>query len=191
MDPQTIYIERIDDIPLLFYQLQKMDIHTLIDKHWDRHGNWQGLSKGWMALIWLIYILSEADHRMVVVQEWVKSKERLLSALCGCPVSPQDFTSDRLAKILKALSDDEKWEALETDLGQHIIRVYDLKKTPIRVDSTSVSVHHDVQEKSLFQFGYSKDRRPDLAQFKVMLSTLDPMGLPLASLIAPGQEADE
>ena len=81
-------------------------------------------------------------------------------------------------------------EALEEDLSQQIIRVYDLKKKPIRVDSTSVSVHHEVEEGGLFQFGYSKDRRPDLAQFKIMLSTLDPLGLPLAnsSLLSPDIE---
>ncbi|GIV79076.1 MAG: hypothetical protein KatS3mg050_3470 [Litorilinea sp.] len=43
----------------------------------------------------------------------------------------------------------------------------------------------------LFQFGHSKDHRPDLPQVKVMLSTLDPLGLPLATTVLPGQRADD
>lgn len=191
METLDIGNERIDDIPVLLYQLQKMGIQRVVDEHIPRHGNWQGLSKGWITVIWLSYILSEADHRMVVVRDWVASKERLLCELCGCEVSALDFTDDRLAAVLEALSRDAWWAAIEVALGQHLIQVYDLRKAPIRVDSTSVSVHHTVKDEGLFQFGYSKDRRPDLAQFKVMLSTLDPMGLPLASLIPPGQESDE
>jgi transposase len=42
----------------------------------------------------------------------------------------------------------------------------------------------------LFQFGHSKDRRPDLPQVKVMLAALDPLGLPVATDVLPGQRAD-
>ena len=44
-----------------------------------------------------------------------------------------------------------------------------------------------MSEDGLFQFGYSKDRRPDLPQLKVMLSALDPLGLPVATQIVLGQ----
>jgi transposase len=43
----------------------------------------------------------------------------------------------------------------------------------------------------LFQFGHSKDHWPDLPQVKVMLSTLDPLGLPLATTVLPGRRADD
>jgi transposase len=43
----------------------------------------------------------------------------------------------------------------------------------------------------MFQFGHSKDHRPDLPQVKVMMSTLDPLGLPLATAVVPGQHADD
>ncbi len=42
----------------------------------------------------------------------------------------------------------------------------------------------------LFQFGHSKDHRPDLPQVKLMLATLDPLGLPLAADVVPGQRSD-
>jgi hypothetical protein len=43
----------------------------------------------------------------------------------------------------------------------------------------------------LVRYGVSKEHRPDLAQFKVMLASLDPLGLPLAGQVVPGNEADD
>lgn len=64
----------------------------------------------------------------------------------------------------------------------------------IRLDSTSVSVYHDYdphQPNGLLQRGHSKDNHPDLAQFKVMLASLDPLGLPLCCQTVPGNRADD
>lgn len=43
----------------------------------------------------------------------------------------------------------------------------------------------------LFQFGYSKDHRPDLPQVKVVLSALDPLGVPVATDVVSGNRADD
>lgn len=43
----------------------------------------------------------------------------------------------------------------------------------------------------MFQFGHSKDRRPDLPQLKVNLSVLDPLGLPLTTTMLSGNCADD
>lgn len=37
----------------------------------------------------------------------------------------------------------------------------------------------------------SIDHRPDLAQVKLMLSTLDPLGMPIATEVLPGNKADD
>src|SRR6266516_3686606 len=46
-------------------------------------------------------------------------------------------------------------------------------------------------EEGLFQLGYSKDHRPDLPQLKVLLSALDPLGLPLVTQVVAGKAADD
>jgi transposase len=109
----------------------------------------------------------------------------------GDPVQTKDFTDDRLADVLRDLSDDETWEAIEIQLGQQLVRVYDLQRQPVRLDSTTVGVYHQVEEEGLFQYGHSKDHRPDLPQFKVMLGSLDPLGLPAATLVVGGQVPDD
>ena len=62
----------------------------------------------------------------------------------------------------------------------------------LRLDSTSVSVYHDVTtDESLFHQGHSTDHRPDLRQCKAMLATLDPLGLPLVGQPVAGNRADD
>ena len=70
-------------------------------------------------------------------------------------------------------------------------RVYDLAAAPVRLDMTTASSEQLVTPDGLFQFGYSKDRRPDLPQVKIALATLDPLGLPLATVVVPGNQGDD
>ena len=60
----TVITERVDDIPLLLAHLERMGVQRLLDEHFLTHGNWAGLSLGWIAVVWLTHILSEADHRL-------------------------------------------------------------------------------------------------------------------------------
>jgi transposase len=61
----------------------------------------------------------------------------------------------------------------------------------VRLDSTTANGHWSVTEDGLFQFGHSKDHRPDLPQVKIIVSALDPLGMPVATDIVPGQRADD
>src|SRR5256884_7048634 len=101
------------------------------------------------------------------------------------------WSDDRLALILDALAQPEVWQRFETALNQRIIRVYQLNPQRVRLDSTTASGYWTVSEEGLFQLGYSKDRRPDLPQLKVMLSALDPLGLPVATQVVAGKAADD
>ena len=189
MDELQIQTERVDDIPLLMAQQRKMGLTQVVNEAMSVHGNRQGLSVGDLLATWLSFILSEGDHRMMAVEEWAAARLVLLAELTNTEVTSKDFTDDRLADVLRMLSDDESWAAIEARLGQRIVQVYDLGAKPVRLDSTTVAVHHEAE--GLFQYGYSKDRRPDLVQFKVMLGTLDPLGMPLATLVPAGNEADD
>jgi len=46
---EALTIERIDDVPLLLAQLERMQVARLLDQHFPTHGNWQGLSLAWSA----------------------------------------------------------------------------------------------------------------------------------------------
>src|SRR3989454_8525738 len=187
----TIITERVDDIPLLLEQMQRMGLPTLLDTHFPTHGNWTGLSLGWVSTIWLSAILSRGDHRLVHVDPWVANRLWTLRATTGQAVTRLDFTDDRLEIVLRCLHDDIRWSAFESALNQHTVRVYELPTARVHVDSTSASAYTTVSENGLFQFGHSKDYRPDLPQVKVMQAVLDPLGMPLATDVVSGERADD
>jgi transposase len=184
--------ERVDDIPLLLAQMDKMNIAALLDKHFPMHGNWQGLSLGQIAVAWLAYILSEGDHRLNSVQGWVAGILMTLSlCLKAGGLRELDFSDDRLAAVAGMLGQDAPWEAYESEQGGVLLRVYDLKAKRVRLDSSTVKSYVAVTGDGLFQLGHSKERRPDLPQIKISLSVLDPLGMPLTTTVVSGECADD
>ena len=93
--------------------------------------------------------------------------------------------------MLGALNQDTLWEAFEGALTRRLLRGYDLRADRVRLDSPSASGYWEVTSEGKFQVGHSKDHRPDLPQVKVMLSTLDPLGLPVATDVVSGKCADD
>ena len=187
----NVTTERVDDIPIVLTHSHTMGIPELLDAYFKPHGNWEGISLGWTTAVWLAHILSEGDHRMNQVQPWVAQRVQTLHRCTGQAVQDRFWSDDRLALVLDALSDDQRWQQFETALNQRIIRVYQLKPQRVRLDSTTASGYWTVNEEGLFHFGYSKDHRPDLPQLKVMLAALDPLGLPLATQVVAGNVADD
>lgn len=191
MTPElTITTERIDDFPLLLETMKRLRLPEIIDRHLKRHGLHQGLSWGWIATIWLAHILTESNHRKLPVQAWVRQAGETIERISGLKVHELDFTDDRLTLLLRRLSKAETWEAIETDLGRNILRVYELKPERVRLDATTISGYHAGGEDSLFQYGHSKDD-PTLKQVKAMVAALDPLGMPLVSQVVGGSQADD
>ncbi len=186
----SIISERIDDIPLLIGMLLKLNLPTIIDNLYTPHANYKGLSTGWVVTVWLVYILSKSDHRMNRVQDWVAGRCSVLTAATNQNITDKDFTDDRLANILKILHDDTFWSQVETHISQHTIRAYNLSVEKIRLDATTASVNHDPKKHPLFQIGRTK-QDTYAPQFKLMVGTLDPLGLPIATDIVSGEKADD
>ena len=192
MSLKNLEIIRVDDIPVLLAMISEMNIQHEIDRHIHPHGLWQGISVGTIVTIWLCYILTEQDHRLEPVQEWVNQRQRLFNELLGIQLRDTDMSDDRLANVLTMLGTDTVQSVIDQALNQHWITLYELPTEIKRFDSTTIAVYQDIKEDedSIIGHGYSKDHRPDLAQFKVMLSTLD-MGLPLTCQVVNGKRADD
>lgn len=185
-----ITIERVDDVPLLITMMIGMGLQQIMDNQIPTHWKQRSLSWGWTAVIWLAYILSEGDHRKVVVWDFVREMKQSLEFLTGQDVDELDFTDDRLAILLKYLSDREYWMGIEEELSKNTIAVYKLSKETARCDATTVSGYHKTTEKGMFQFGNSKDD-PSRPQLKIMMGSLDPLGMPLATDVVPGNRSDD
>ena len=191
MNPEIkITTEALDDFPLLLGIMIRLGLPGIIDRHLKRHGLQQGLSWGWITVIWLAHMLTESDHRKQPVQAWVRQASETIKRISGQEVGELDFTDDRLMLLLRRLSEPATWEAIETEMGRNVLRVYELEPKRVRLDTTTVSGYHAGGEESLFQFGYSKDD-PKLKQVKVMVAAIDPLGMPLVSQVVAGDIADD
>ena len=186
----VIITERVDDVALLIGQMVTMGLPEVLDRHIPRHGTQRGLSWGWTAVIWLAYIVTEGDHRKVSVETYLKGMQHTLSHLTAQVIEPLDFSDDRLSHLLKHLAKPAYWHQIEHDLNARSIEVYTLPQDVIRCDATTVSGDHEVTEEGLVQFGHSKDD-PTRPQIKVMMGSLDPLGMPLSTDVLSGERADD
>jgi len=186
----VIITERVDDVALLIGQMVKMGFVEVLDRHLPQHGKQREVSWGWTAVIWLASILTEGDHRKVSVEAYIKGMHNTLSHLSGQSIEPLDFSDDRLGHLLTHLSKPKYWHAIEQDLNACSIEVYDLSPDVIRCDATTVSGAHNVTDGGLVQFGHSKDD-PTRPQSKVMMGSLEPLGMPLATDVWSGERADD
>lgn len=192
-DPKSLPViqERVDDLPLLVAQLLKMGVPALLNQAFKIHGNWHGVSFGHLVTVWLVFVVSESNHRLSHLRSWVKQRLHTLETSLGVALDVTDFTDDRLAQALRYLSQDAGWQRFEDLLNQQLLRVYDLKGETIRLDSTTARSYARITPDGLLQLGHSKDHRPDLPQLKINLSALDPLGLPLTATVTKGACADD
>jgi transposase len=189
---RLLNVERVDDLPVVLAQVYQMQLPALLDQFYPTHGHWKGdLSLGDVVAVWLTFIVSEGDHCLSHVQPWVEAHRDTLTAGLGKPVRPLDLSDDRLADILDRLADAATWAERETALNGTVLRVYEVDGDRVRLDSTSAKTYAGVSEGGLFQFGHSKDHRPDLPQVKISLSALDTLGLPLTTTVVSGNGADD
>src|SRR5881392_2306375 len=105
-----ITTERIDDFVVLLALMQQMELPTIL----------------------LAHIVSQGDHRKVTVRDWVRQAHSTLEQVTGLEIRETDFTDDRLTIVLRHLSDVLRWQAIEQELGQHLVQVYALEEQPIR-----------------------------------------------------------
>jgi transposase len=186
----VVITERVDDVALLIGQMVTMGLPEVLDRHIPRHWRQRRISGGWTAVIWLAYILTEGDHRKVSVETYLKGMHHTLSRLTAQVIEPLDFSDDRLSHLLQHLSKPAYWHPIEQELNARSIEVYPLPQDVIRCDATTVSGDHEVTTGGLLQFGHSKDD-PTRPQIKVMLGSLDPLGMPLATDVLSGERADD
>ena len=189
----AVTVERMDDLPVLVERMKQMQVETIIDQIVPAHHLWEGISKGKLAVGWLAHIVTSGDHRKVHVKEAMTQCHHTMSQLLGIPLSENEFGDDRLGRLLNGLGQPEVPGEIDCELNLRTIRYYklDTERATTRLDSTSVSVYGDGDGTSVLQYGHSKDHRPDLKQFKVMMAELDPLGMPLVTQLIRGGAADD
>jgi transposase len=191
-EPRLLRVEVVADLPVLWATLQRLDLVATLDRHFPAPAHWKGpLSPGEVLALWLLFLVSQGDHCLNHVEPWVAQHQGILAALLGKAVLPVHAHDDRLADWLTRLGKGTAFSALERDLNQQTIRVYQLPTDLVRIDTTTANSYAEVlSEQGLLQFGHSKDD-PDRPQIKIAAAVLDPLGLPLTTAIVPGNSTDD
>jgi transposase len=191
-EPHLLCMEAVADLPVLWAIFQRLDLPAALDHHFPTPLHWKGpLTPGEVLAVWLLFLVSQGDHCLNHVQPWVAQHQRTLSALLGKDVLPTHVHDDRLADWLTRLGAGASFGALERDLNQQTVRVYQLPTDLVRIDTTTANSYAEVlSEQGLLQFGHSKDD-PDRPRLKIAAAILDPLGLPLATAVVPGNAADD
>lgn len=192
----TQRIERVDGVPLIVHWLLKMRVPDLIDGLWRPHGHWQGLSYGQLAVLLLTFIIYTHTHKLSHVEDWEREHHHTLELSTGWQIGEKELTDDRLGRLLEVLGEDAAQSAAyQQQQSQSLIRAYALPSAVARYDTTTFNVYHEPTAETaaagLLSFGHSKDQRPDLLQYKLGVSTLDPAGLPLLAHVLDGKCADD
>jgi transposase len=191
-EPRLLRVEAVADLPVLWATLQRLDLVATLDRHFPAPANWKGpLTPGEVLALWLLFLVSQGDHCLNHVEPWVAQRQGVLSALLGKAALPVHAHDDRLADWLTRLGKGTAFSALERDLNQQTIRVYQLPTDLVRIDTTTANSYAEVwSEQGLLQFGHSKDD-PDRPQVKIAAAALDPLGMPLTAAVVPGNSSDD
>ena len=192
-EPRLLRVEVVADLPVLWATFQRLDLPATLDRHFPAPLHWKGpLTPGEVLAVWLLFLVSQGDHCLNHVQSWVEHHQGTLSALLGKPVLPAHFHDDRLADCLTRLGTGDCLR--RTRSATSTSRPSASTNSPptlVRIDTTTANSYADVlSEQGLLQFGHSKDD-PDRPQFKIAAAVLDPLGMPLATAVVPGNTADD
>lgn len=192
-----IQAEPLGDLAIVNQLIQETGLIERIEDFFPTHHLWQGPGVGKTLLGLLMYILSENDHRLSIVESWASTRQESLKWLLNEPgFEANQLSDDRLGNLLDLLGkDEEQWSKFQRVHNEALLRLYDigLGEDPAgiltaRIDSTTVQSHRD--EEGLFQSGYNA-LGSDLPQLKMMLLALDKANLPLAMYPVAGHHTDD
>ena len=190
-DDSTFIPHRIDDIPLLIAIIQHLGLDRTFERLVPTHGNTTYhclLSNGAAIGIWLVYLISQGDHRKWKMDEWVATHSAVLTRLWGSPVVADDFSDDRLTTLADYLGDATIEAAIDQVLGEQTVSIADLDH--LRLDATVFTGHHAATVEGLMQYGQSKGGPADCTQYKLMAAATG-AGQYVAGQFHPGQCADD
>lgn len=184
--------EELGDLPLLGHLIKQTHLVSLLDAHFPVHGNWKAPAIGKMVMGWLMYIISECDHRLYRVEDWAERHLNVLRQVLDTPdLKASAFQDDRLGMLLEFFASDERWAAFQADYNATLLRLYAMEQSIVRVDSFNTPSYREAQVGGIFQFGYQKSHQADEPHFKTMMAALDPMALPIAALSVSGAQNDD
>ena len=191
-----IHVEAVDDLPILLAGLEQLGMPDLFAKVIGTHGTtrrYKTLENGQALILWLLFLLSQADHRKYTVSAWVAQHRHTLQLAFVRPIMPDELSDDRLSTLLDRLSCQETQVALDDELAARTVHVYQpdgVSLLAVHLDGTTTYGFHAPTPEGLMQLGRGKDGPHDAPNVKLMAATVG-AGHYLTGVVAPGSAAED
>jgi transposase len=119
-------------------------------------------------------------------------RERDTELLLGEKVDPGLFGDHNVARVLDKIYDTGT-QKIFSNIAQNAINVFNIDPQRVHFDTTSITVFGDYdgdEEPFKIDYGYSKDKRPDLKQFLVSMLCVD-RNIPIIGACKDGNASDK
>lgn len=188
-----IQSEQLGDLAFIAYFLKSVRLVDHLDTHFEMHGSWSGPSFGKIVMGLLMYIISENDHRISCVEDWVKHRLEVMRWLLEEPnLEPKHFNDNHLGLILEYF-EGTAYNSFQQSHNKELLCFYSLTEQDLlvaRIDSTKAQSYG--KRSKLLQKGHQQaNKRVDLVQAKAMLLALDPLALPISVQVVSGNQVDD
>lgn len=121
---------------------------------------------------------------------------KAVSRLLGHSLESEEITDDRLARALDALYR-AGCDRVFREVASRAVTRFNIDTRFRHLDTTSMHVHGEYETEryekgiGLIEFGYSKDKRPDLKQFMISLMSSSDGDVPLLAKTIAGNTSDK
>jgi transposase len=119
-------------------------------------------------------------------------QEKDTELLLGQSVEPRHFGDHNVARVLDKIFDTGT-QKIFSNIAQNAISVFDIDPQRVHFDTTSITVFGDYEgseDPFKIDYGYSKDKRPDLKQFLVSMLCVD-RNIPIIGACKDGNASDK
>ena len=187
----TLLRTRIGEIPLLQTMARKLRFDHLLRTYIPPHGNERYPAAD--TLLLLLFNIASGRWPLYELGRWTASLDgRLLGRKSA--LSEEMFNDDRYGRALDKLFEVDR-ASLTTDCALCAVRATGLELDQLHNDSTSVKTTGRMPLKSRsrlsFEYGHSKDHRPDLKQIVFSLTISADGAVPVHCKTYPGNRTDD
>jgi|GEM_PF-4880340 len=75
------------------------------------------MSYGQLSVLLLTYIITDSDHRLCAVEDWVKAHQQILELSTGWSIGEKDTSDDQLARVVRGKAGNRNKVGTAPDLG--------------------------------------------------------------------------
>ena len=187
----TLKRKRIGEIPLLQTMAHKLGFDRLLRSYIPPHGNERYPAAD--TLLLLLFNIASGRWPLYELGRWTASLDgRLLGRKSS--LSEEMFNDDRYGRALDKLFSVDR-ATLSTECALCVVHATGLELDQLHNDSTSVKTTGRMKGVSRsglsFEYGHSKDHRPDLKQIVFSLTISADGAVPVHCKTYPGNRTDD